>query len=201
MRFIGITGGVGSGKSELLAYIQKHYICRICLADDVAKQLQRPGESCYEPLIDLLGRDVLDEDGQISKVRMAEKIFADDSLLAEVNAIIHPRVKDYILNEVVKAREEGRLELFFLEAALLIECGYREYVDEMWYVYTKESIRRERLAKSRGYSKEKIDSVMAAQLSEEEFRAGSDFVIDNSHDLADTFRQIDQKLEAYTWRQ
>ena len=64
----------------------------------------------------------------------------------------------------------------------------------MWYIYTREDIRRERLKASRGYGDEKIDSIMASQLSEEEFRQGSDFVIDNSGSLIDTYKQIDNRL-------
>ena len=201
MKFIGITGGVGSGKSAILDYIKQHYICTIYLADDVAKDLQKPGKACYKPLIEQLGEDILEKDRTISKNRMAEKIFADPELLKKVNAIIHPRVREFLLSKVEEARKQGEIELFFVEAALLIECGYGQLVDEMWYIYTKEEVRRRRLAKSRGYSDEKINAVISAQLSEEEFRAGSDFVIDNSGDLYETFRQIDHKLEAYTWRQ
>ena len=132
---------------------------------------------------------------------MAEKIFADASLLEKVNQLIHPAVKVYLLEHLEKARAAGEVELFFVEAALLIECGYGELVDEMWYIYADEQVRRERLKKARGYSEEKIENIMAKQLPEQKFRENCDFVIDNSGELADSYRQIDRKLEAFAWQE
>ena len=199
--FIGITGGIGAGKSEILSYIRKHYKCEIYLADEVAHEVKRPGTECYRALVDLLGKEIINPDGQIDKARMAEKIFADASLLEKVNQLIHPAVKVYLLEHLEKARAAGEVELFFVEAALLIECGYGELVDEMWYIYADEQVRRERLMKARGYSEEKIENIMAKQLPEQKFRENCDFVIDNSGELADSYRQIDRKLEAFTWQE
>lgn len=199
--FIGITGGIGAGKSEILSYIRKHYKCEIYLADEVAHEVKRLGTECYRALVDLLGKEIINPDGQIDKARMAEKIFADASLLEKVNQLIHPAVKVYLLEHLEKARAAGEVELFFVEAALLIECGYGELVDEMWYIYADEQVRRERLKKARGYSEEKIENIMAKQLPEQKFRENCDFVIDNSGELADSYRQIDRKLEAFTWQE
>lgn len=199
--FIGITGGIGAGKTEILSYIGKHYKCEIYLADQVAHEVKKPGTECFRALIDLLGRELLASDGQIDKGRMAEKIFGDSSLLEKVNGIIHPAVKEYLLEHLEKAREAGEVELFFVEAALLIECGYRKLVDEMWYIYADENVRRNRLKQARGYSGKKIESIMSKQLSEQKFRENCDFIIDNSGTLADSYRQIDRKLEAFTWQE
>ena len=201
MRLIGITGGVGAGKSTILEYIKAHYRCRVYLADQVAHAVKEPGQPCYEALVELLGREVLEENGQIHKGRMAERIFRDENLLEQVNALVHPAVRVYLLEKIREAREEGWAELFFIEAALLIECGYRDIVDEMWYVHAGEDLRSGRLRESRGYSPEKIGQIMGSQLTEEGFRAGSDFVIDNSGTPEESYRQIRRRLEGYTWRQ
>ena len=192
---IGITGGVGCGKSKILEYIKDNYNCLIITADDVANRLKEPGEACYEPLIKLLGEGILDKDGFIDKKKMAAEIFASDYLLEKVNSIIHPAVKDYILDVKESEEKAGKYDYLFIEAALLIECGYNEYVDQMWYIFTDESIRIQRLIDSRGYSKEKINSIMDTQLSEEQFRAGSDFCIDNSRTLKETYSQIKNKMK------
>ena len=81
-----------------------------------------------------------------------------------------------------------------VEAALLIEEHYDEVLDELWYVYVPEVIRRDRLKASRSYSDEKIDSIFAAQLSEQEFREHCRYVIDNGNDLSYTYRQIDELI-------
>lgn len=201
MKFIGITGGIGAGKSEILSYIRKHYICEIYLADEVAHLVKEPGTKCYEKLIELLGKEILSPDGQIDKGKMADRIFADAGLLEQVNDIIHPAVKEFLLEHLELAKQKGRTELFFVEAALLIEGGYRELVDEMWYIYASEDVRRTRLKQTRGYSDEKITHIMAKQLDEALFRKNCDFVIDNSGALEDSYRQIDKKLEAFTWQE
>ena len=81
MRFIGITGGIGAGKSEILAYIRRNYKCEIYLADQVAHLVKQPGTEVSDSLVELLGRDVTDESGQIDRAAMAKKIFADSGLL------------------------------------------------------------------------------------------------------------------------
>lgn len=194
MKVIGITGGVGSGKSLILNYIKEHYNCEIIMADDLAKDLCKKGELCYKPLVKLLGADVLDKDGQINKSVMAQKIFSDDSLRTGVNNIIHPGVKKFILKRIAYLRRKRTKDFLFIEAALLIEDGYKDIVDELWYIYTDEAVRRNRLKESRGYSDEKIDSIMASQLSEEEFRLNSDFEIDNSGDSEVSFSKIRERL-------
>lgn len=201
MRFIGITGGVGAGKSELLAYIKTHYLCEIWLADEVAHLVKRRGTVCFDRLVELLGQDVVAADGEIDKAVMAKRIFADEEVLAQVNAIVHPAVQEFILEKYDAAKANAEVELFFVEAALLIEAGYTDLVDELWYVYADVAVRRRRLSKARGYSEEKITQIMDSQLSEDEFRKHCDFVIDNSGELVDSYRQIDKKLEAFSWRE
>lgn len=197
MKVIGITGGVGSGKSALLAYIKEKYNCRVLLADEAAHKVKEPGQPCYERLTALLPGNVLDEDGSINKGRMAAEIFSSKELLMAVNAIIHPAVKEYILSEIAAERERGAVSFFFLEAALLIENGYLDIVDEMWYIYAAQEVRRQRLYSSRNYSEEKIDGIMSSQLSEEEFRKHCGTVIDNTGAFEDACRQIDVKLGEY----
>ena len=201
MRIIGVTGGVGAGKSAILNYIKEHYKCRINLADEVANELKRPGTDCYRKLVDILGKDVLNSDGTIDKKRMSGKIFNDGVLLSEVNSIIHPAVREYLLNAMEEARKDPDTELFFVEAALLIECGYKALVDEMWYIYADQDTRRRRLKENRQYSDDRIDGIIASQLSEDDFRKNCDFVIDNSGTLQKSFAQIDKKLEAFTWQE
>lgn len=194
MKVIGITGGVGSGKSAVLKEIKQKYNCEIFIADDAAKKLEQKGMPCYEPLINLLGEDILDENLQIMPKAMSQKIFTDPALLQAVNDIVHPAVKAYILETIEKHKKAQDIVYFFIEAALLIECGYMEVVDEMWYIYTNEGVRRERLKASRGYSDEKIDSIMMNQLSEEEYRKNCTFIVDNSYSLEKTMEIIDKRL-------
>ena len=210
MKLIGVTGGVGAGKSEILHYLQSNYNCRILLADDAARALEAPGGAIYQPLISLLEEypaadpasgnvpaAITLEDGRINNPEMARRIFSEPDLLKKVNNLVHPAVKQYILSAFEEEKEAGVLDFFVIEAALLIECGYGENVDAMWYIYCDEDERRRRLKASRGYSDEKIDNILRSQLSEKTFRDNADVVIDNSGLLEKTCTQVDQALRAY----
>lgn len=193
MWIIGITGGVGAGKSSVLEYIKKHCNCRIILADEVGNQVKEPGQICYQRLVNLLGKQLLTDNGQIHRGKMAEMIFSDKELLEKVNAIIHPAVQEYILQAIQEEKEKQEIDVFFLEAALLIECGYTAYLDELWYIYSNMEVRRQRLKASRQYSDEKISQIIAKQLSEEEFHKAAQVIIDNSYDFESTCKSLEKE--------
>ena len=197
MMVIGVTGGIGAGKSELLSYINEHYRCHIILADDVANRVKEKGTACYDAIVDLLGDSVLQPDGEINRNKMAARIFADKKLLAKVNDILHPAVNTFIRDAIEEEKEKGEKDFLFIEAALLIESGYEHIVNRMWYIYASEEVRRQRLKAGRGYSDEKITRIFEKQLSDEQFRIHSDIVIDNSGSLSDAYLQIDRELEGY----
>jgi dephospho-CoA kinase len=199
MKFIGITGGVGAGKSEVLKFFREHYNCRVMLADEIAHDLMEPGTACYEQLKTLFtGVDVYEtENGPFDRKKLAAVIFSDDSLLQRLNAIVHPAVHVYVTETAEAERKKGTLDLLVLEAALLIEENYGEICDELWYVYASEEVRRKRLKESRGYSDEKTSGIFAAQLSEEEYRKHCSVILDNGGTFSDTIRQIREILYRY----
>ena len=166
MMTIGITGGVGAGKSQILSYIEERYNSKVIRADEVAHLLEEPGHECYDRIVALLGSDVLQEDGAIDKKKMAAVIFNDKEKLSGINAIIHPEVKKYIIEQIQTEKKAEVIDFLFIEAALLIEEHYDEIVDEMWYIHTDIEIRSKRLAQSRQYSAERIANIMRGQLSE-----------------------------------
>ena len=200
MKVIGITGGVGAGKSTVLDIIRQNCRCFILIADEAAHEVERRGQVCYDELVGLLGREILASDGEIDKKKMARKIFAagNKELLASVNAIVHPRVKEYILDLIEKYKADGKVDYFFIEAALLIEDGYRAICDELWYVYAPKEVRAGRLKASRGYTDSKIEDIMRSQNDDETFRKYCDHVIENSGDLEETGEQIKKLLDQKT---
>lgn len=190
MKIIGITGGVGAGKTQVLSYIDQHYKCRIIRADEAAHLLYEPGQECYKKLVELLGRTILCVDGSIDKPKMAAMIFGDRTLLEGVNKIVHPAVKEYILEQITYERDQKEVDYFFIEAALLIEEHYDQIVDELWYIHSDTAVREKRLAENRNYSAQKTADIMKGQLSEEEFRKHCRVVISNNGDLEETYQQI-----------
>lgn len=195
---IGITGGVGTGKTTVLELLEKEYGARIIMADEVSKFLQAPGGRCYGPIVEEFGEEILDmEDPEhpIDRAKLAKIVFADPERLQDLNYIVHPLVKIEIMCEISGIYHEDSEALILVEAALLIEAGYLDILDELWVVTADKETRIERLAKSRGYTREKSESVMATQLSDEEYAEFADFIIDNSGSPEDTLKQIEKRLE------
>ena len=196
MKVIGVTGGVGAGKSEILNYIADNWNATVVEADEVGYLVMKPGKSCFAPIVELFGPGILQEDGTLDRTRIAQMVFEDKNLLEKLNAIVHPAVKKYI-RKAIQREEENETDFFIVEAALLIEDKYDEICDELWYIYADEETRTERLKKNRGYSEEKIKSIFANQLSEDEFSEHCDFELDNSGDFEDTKEQIMQRMQMY----
>lgn len=195
MRFIGITGGVGAGKSEILSYLGKKNGVRVMLADEIAHELMEAGTDCYKSLRQTFNdEDIWNSDGSFNREKLAKVIFSDKIKRDIMNSIVHPAVKEYVISQQEYEKERGELSLLVLEAALLIEEHYDKICDELWYIYTSEENRRDRLKASRGYSDEKIDNIFKSQLSEEEYRKYCAVVIDNNGSVEAAFEQIDKAL-------
>ena len=195
MKVLGITGGVGAGKSTVLNYLENRYNARVIQADLVGKMLQEPGQECFAKMVEAFGPVILQEDGRVCRGKLAEMVFADPEKLRRLNAIIHPAVKDYITEEIEREKRKRERPFCVIEAALLLEDRYDLICDEIWYIYTEVPVRIRRLAKSRGYSDEKTRQIISNQLSEEEYRGKCNFVIDNSSNIVEnTYGQIDKGL-------
>ena len=195
MKFIGITGGVGAGKSAILDFLSQKPNTRVMLADEIAHMLMEPGTACYEAIRNQFSEeDIYEEDGHFHRLKLAQVIFADGTKREQMNAIVHPAVKAYVVEQYQLEQKQGKLDFLFLEAALLIEEHYDTICDELWYIYTDEEHRRARLKESRGYSDKKIDDILASQLREEEYRVACKEVIDNNGTKEETFEQLEEVL-------
>ena len=194
MKIIGITGGVGSGKSRILSYMEERFQAVVCQADHVAWDLQKPGEVCYKEIVSYFGTGILNKDDTIDRKVLGQIVFSNEEELLKLNAITHPAVKDAIRKQIESEVKRGT-ELFVIEAALLIEEHYDEICDELWYIYTDRQVRRERLKTSRQYTDEKIDAIMASQLPEEIFRERCQKIINNSGDFEETCIQLEEAIK------
>lgn len=195
MKVIGITGGIGAGKSAVLKFLADNYKCEVIMADDVAKGLYYKGSKAYEMITLLFGDAVLDKAGEINKKALADIIFANANKRAALDSIVHPLVKQEIINKVTNNRIADELDYTFVEAALLIDDHYDVFLDEVWYIDADEDIRRKRLKENRGYPDEKIDNIFASQKSKEELIDKCDYCIDNSGDINRTFEEIRKLLD------
>ena len=193
---IGVTGGVGAGKSLVLSYLKEHHGARIIMLDEVGRELMQPDGACFKPVADLFGTDVVKSDGTLDRPLIAKRMLADDDLRIKLNGIIHPAVLHETMNRIYLAEDEG-VRLLVVESAILLETNYGAICDEVWYIYADVKVRAARLRASRGYDDARIRKTMEAQLSDEEFRKRADHVIDNSGDFELTRGQIDRVLAAH----
>lgn len=193
MKVLGVTGGVGSGKSEVLRFLEDEYGAEICQLDEVAKDLQKKGGVCYAQIKEAFGSQVVGADGELDRQALAAIIFQDDEKRKVMNAIVHPEVKRWVEQDISSKRKK-RAPLYVIEAALLPEAGYEDVCGEQWYIYAKEDVRRKRLRESRGYTDEKISRMIRAQSPEPVFRQACNVVIDNSGAFEDTKKAIKEVL-------
>ena len=194
MKVIGITGGIGSGKSEVLEYLRREYGVYVCEADRVAKTLQQKDTDCYRAIVESFGEEILDEEGELDRAGLAEKVFVSPQLLERLNGIVHPAVKEIICQEIEAQRAAGE-KMFVLEAALLLEDHYDEICDEVWFIYVDRDVRRRRLKNSRGYSDDRITAIFDSQMTRDAYLERCDRAIDNSRSFDETCVQLDSIMD------
>jgi dephospho-CoA kinase len=185
---VGLTGGIGSGKStvsELLA--AKGAV--VVDADAVVRDQQRPGTPVFDAMVERFGQGILAADGTLDRAAIAEIVFADPQALEDLNAIVHPAVGA----EIAQRMEElaGTDAVVVLDVPLLVEASGGYPLAGLIVVDVEPDIAVERLVMQRGMREEDARSRMSRQASREERRARADVVIDNRGTLADLSRQVD----------
>ena len=195
MKVYGITGGAGTGKSEVIKMLQQNFGGCVIMSDEVARELMQKGNISYQLIVEYFGRDILMDDGEIDRKKLADHVFNNKEALEKLNSMTHPYVQDEIRKLIAEAEASGECRFVALESAILLECGYEDICDEFWYVYTKPEIRRQRMKETRNYSDEKVDSVMRNQQPDEAFFEQCSFVIKNNTTLSDVYAQLKEKLD------
>lgn len=190
MKVIGLTGGVGCGKSTVANIIKENYNAAVLIADDIGAELMQPGQICYQEIVAEFGQEILMEDGTLDRNKLAAIVFADNVQLSVLNGIIHPRVKEYINYEVEKIKAEKTKDYIFIESAIILKCGYEDICDEFWYVSAPYEERVRRLKETRGYSDAKIEAVMNNQNQEEEFEKRCSVILENNGHIEKIFSDL-----------
>lgn len=170
---IGITGGIGSGKSYVSRWLQHHYQIPVYDCDREAQRLMR-GRALRRKITALVGDDAYQPDGQLDRARMAAFVFADASHTEAINAIVHPAVKADFRRWA--ARHEG---IVAIESAILIEAGFCDIADKVIVVEAPLELRLQRVMERDGATEEQVRARIARQLSDDERRSAADLVIVN----------------------
>lgn len=191
MKVIGITGGVGCGKSFIMEQLQERYQAGIILTDLVAHDLMEPGGISYQEIVSCFGTKILQSDGKINRQALGAIVFEDKESLLKLNSITHPNVKKEVIRRIEEMKRAKEVSIIMVEAALLIEEHYDEICDELWFIDASDEVRIKRLMEKRGYSKEKCFSIMSNQLQRERFLEHCERVIYNDKTKEDAIAQLD----------
>ncbi len=195
MVIIGITGGVGSGKSKVLYELKENYNAYVVECDKLAHELMLPGNIIYNKIIENFGDDIVEPNipHNIDRKKLGDIVFNNKEKLQLLNSITHPLVKETILS-LIETHKLNGTKLFVIEAALLIEDGYSEICDEIWYIWVDKEERINRLTESRGYTREKCISIFNNQKEDSYYKTYAKCTIDNSKTFEYTANQIKDLL-------
>jgi len=183
MTVIGLVGKIGSGKSVFAAYL-KELGAAVVNADQIARQIVEPNLPAWKEIADTFGQAYFLPDGHINRPKLAQKIFAADASRLQLNAITHPRIRSEAALQIAAYKKEG-YALIVLEAAVLLEAGFAEMVDEIWLLESMHEDIYQRLEKRDGLDIASADMRLQAQLSNEEMEKKADLVIINNGTLED----------------
>lgn len=194
MKVIGITGGVGSGKTTVTDILKDKYGSYLINTDQIAHTLMQKGEISYEKIIEYFGVEVIDQFGNISRSLLGALVYQAPDKLLKLNSFTHP----YVMKKVKEIIEQKRIEnvpMICVETALPKEAALSGFCDAIWYIYAPEAVRRERLIKSRNYSDEKITGIFKNQLSHDEYIKLSTHMIHTDCSMEKLQEQIQFLLE------
>ncbi len=184
---MGLTGGVGSGKSTVADALASRGAVVID-ADAVARDLLQPGTIAHAAVSARFGREFIRSDGSVDRRALGRLVFSDEDSLADLNSIMHPLVRDVIQQQVNAERKTEHIVV--LMVPLLVESGHYE-TDVVVVVDCEEEVAIQRAVESRGWTAKDTRKRIAAQATREERRAAADFVIDNSGSREELAKQVD----------
>lgn len=196
MLVLGITGGIGSGKSLVTKIMKKVFHSAVIDTDSIGHELLLRNGKAYKRVVAVFGKEILSEDGEINRKKLGEIVFSERKKLEELNSIVHPLVEEEVDSRIKEAEKKG-YAFVCLETALLIEVGYDKKCDEIWFVYADTETRIRRLVKKRGLSVERVKAILEKQKSEEEFKKIAHRIINNSKNEKDTENQIREIVSSY----
>ncbi|MCH8989562.1 MAG: dephospho-CoA kinase [Chloroflexi bacterium] len=182
MLVVGLTGSIGTGKSEAARQLEA-LGASIISADEVGHEAYTPNTEAWEQVVAAFGDVILREDGEIDRRKLGALVFSDAGQLAKLNQIMHPRMARMVADKIEVLRSQG-VGVVVVEAALLFEAGWDSLVEEVWVTDSPDQIVIERLNKRNGLSEEEVRKRISSQMDRTERLEKADFVIDNSGDMA-----------------
>ena len=191
MKVIGLTGGIGSGKSTVAGYLAELGAAVIDL-DKVGHEAIKSGSPTFKQVVKEFGREILNARGEINRAKLAAIVFDDTHDLGRLNRIVHPAIDKVILERIKKYRRQG-VKAVVLEAAALLEAGKSAQADEIWVTTAPESVVLKRLRERSGYTEEEAKARISSQLSDQERIKHANAVIDTGGTLAEVKARVEKE--------
>jgi len=188
MLVIGLTGGIGTGKTQVSEMLEK-LGAAIVNADLLGHQIYVPQSEAWREVVEVFGEEVLAPNGEIDRTKLGPIVFGDLEALKKLNAITHPKIYALADESLKKLSEEGS-EVAVLEAALLIEAKWTPLVNEVWVTTAPEQDVVKRIQERNGFTEEAIRSRIASQMTQEERITHADVIIENEGDLTELKTKI-----------
>ena len=188
MYTIGLTGGIGTGKSEVLSILRDLGASTV-QADLLAHEIYSPGKPAWQDIIHTFGSEILTAEQQINRKKLGEIVFADKNKLSKLNQIVHPRIFEH-LKELIEKQEMAGVRLLVIEAAVLIEAEWTEMVDSVWVVKASKSIIIDRLKGKTTLSEKQITQRINAQISDAKRQEKANEIITNNGDKSELRDQV-----------
>lgn len=191
---IGIIGGVGTGKSQIATLLKNDFNAYVIHADQIGHQIIAKDTQSFHQIVELFGNTILDNDGNINRKTLGDIVFQDARSLEKLNNITHPFIYAEISSLISHAKRNSKYDFVVVEAAILVEAMWTKLVDVIWLITCSKEVRIQRLINSRSLSREKIDSIISNQQSEEALRLYADVIIDNSLEIETTIQQVKKEI-------
>jgi len=179
MLTIGLTGGIGSGKSTVVGILSE-LGAPVLDADQVGHAIYAPGGPAYAEVVNAFGKEILRTDGTIDRKKLGPIVFSDPRALKRLNSIVHPRMFEQMRQTIVRMRAEGERLPIVIEAAVLIEANWQPLCDRIWLVTATRDRVIERVRHDRGLSAAEVEARLRAQLPDRERRRHASLVIENN---------------------
>ena len=189
MLAIGLTGGIGTGKSEVARHL-RDLGAAVIEADAVGHEVYKPDTQCWRDVVAAFGEDILHPNGEIDRRKLGSIVFSNPEQLAKLNGIVHPGIAVMVENELGRLRSQGT-PVAVVEAALLFEAGWDSLVDEVWVTDSPVEAVVERLRGRNGLSTQEVIDRMDAQMGRSDRLARADAVIDNASGVSELKRTVD----------
>lgn len=188
MRVIGVTGGIGSGKSTA-SKILSHLGAKVIEADKISKDIMKKGYKVFDEVVAYFGNDILDENGELLRRKLADIAFKNNEKLKALNSITHKYISEEIKNKIKTYKKEDTI---VIDAAIPLKDGFIDVSDEIWFITADKDIRIKRVMERNNLTYSKVMDIIKNQLDDDYYISISDIIIDNNG----SYEELKEKIKS-----